>query len=84
MRVLKENGKRRLVEEYGPYFDKRYAIYEKEGDVHCFHTHDLDLAEEQWERTKDAETWAEHREKRRKELLERIKVNPELNELPFI
>lgn len=84
MRILKENGKRRLVEELGPYFDLRYAIYEKDGNLHCFHTNDLALAEEQWERTKDAETYKEHRIRMRTEMVDRINAQPDLDELPFV
>jgi len=84
MRVLKENGKRKLVEELGPYFDLRYAIYEKDGNVHCFHTHDLVLAEEQWERIKDTETYAEYRKRIRAEMVDRINAQPDLDELPFV
>ena len=82
MRVLKENGKRRLVVELGPYFDTRYAIYEKEGDVHCFHTHDLDKAIKQWERIKDYETWAEYRRRTKPKGLTADVVI--IDELPFM
>ena len=53
MRILKETINRVLVEQIGNYWNKEWAIYEKEDDGSIgameFHTSNKELAEEMWE-----------------------------------
>lgn len=69
MRILKETISRVLVEQIGHYWNKEWAIYEKEDDGSIgameFHTSNKEQAEEVWEdrigkpRWKDTEKYKE-------------------------
>lgn len=84
MNIIKQNKKRQLVEEYGPYMNKRYAIYDTMGVMEVWFS-DKQKALSHWEKYKNAETWAEKRERYKQELLATIeRGGPELDELPFI
>lgn len=83
MNEIKQNKRRRLVEEYGPYMNKRYAIYDTDDILEVWFS-DKDKALSHWERIKDAETWAEKRERWRNEMSALIDRCPDLDELPFM
>lgn len=84
MNIIKQNKRRQLVEEYGPYMNKRYAIYGSMGIMEVWFS-DKQKALSHWEKYKNAETWAEKRERYKQELLATIeRGGPELDELPFI
>lgn len=69
MRILKETIHRVLVEQIGNYWNKEWAIYEKENDGKIgameFHTSNKELAEQVWQdkigkpRWKDTEKYKE-------------------------
>lgn len=89
MEVIKENSKRILVQEIGPYFNMRYVIYEKgpttPTDVMEVWFSDKDKAIEHWGRVKDKETFREKMERERKELAKRLEHIPYIEEeLPFM
>lgn len=84
MNEVKQNKKRKLVEEYGPYMNKRWTVYDNKGTMEVWFS-DKQKALEWWETNKDRETYSEKREKQRKEDAKRYAELPDLDttELPF-
>lgn len=83
MNILLQNKKRKLVEEYGPYMNKRWAIYDNQDILEVWFS-DKQKALSHWEKYRNAETWAEKRERYRQELIANIEKHPDLDELPFM
>ena len=66
MSEIKQNRKRKLVEEYGPYMNKVWSVYDNNGVLEvCFS--DKQKALEWWEKNKDRETCAERRQREKLE-----------------
>ncbi len=83
MNILLQNKKRKLVEEYGPYMNKRWAIYDNLDILEVWFS-DKQKALSHWKKYRNAETWAEKRERYRQELIANIEKHPDLDELPFM
>ena len=83
MNILLQNKKRKLVEEYGQYMNKRWAIYDDQDILEVWFS-DKQKALSHWKKYRNAETWAEKRERYRQELIANIEKHPDLDELPFM
>ena len=73
------------MEEYGPYMNKRWAVYDNTGTMEVWFS-DRVRALEWWSNNCDRETWAEQRERQRREraiLMAALPDIEEFEELPF-
>lgn len=87
MNILKQNKKRKMVSEYGPYLNQRIAVYDNTGTMGIWFS-DKRKAEEWWKENKDRETYSEQRKRERQERLALIGALPDIDEydeeLPFM
>ena len=80
MITLMENKRRRLVEDYGPYMNKRYAIYDNTGTLEVWFS-DEERAKEWWSKNSERPTFSEQRRENTKGLTADLVI---IDELPFM
>ncbi len=83
MNEIKQNRKRKLVEEYGPHMNKRWSVYDNKGVLEAWFL-DKQKALNWWEENKDRETYEEYRQREKLEDAKKWSELPEIEEdLPF-
>lgn len=84
--IIAKNSRRRLVKDYGPYMNLRYAVYDRDDTLEVWFS-DLERAKDWWAENCERPTYQEERDAQRAEMAALIGSLPDIDEyeeLPFM